>query len=135
MRFRETLTLLLVLIITLSNVLRLWTALAWRAALEEFAGAGSLTILALGGAVWSLAGFFAAWALLARRRWARHVLAGLSIAYSLWYWAERLLRLAPSPNWAFAAIANFVLLAFVMTNVKLMAREEHERENQHPKTA
>ncbi len=135
MRFLETFTLLTVLITALWNALRAWTALTWRGALTEFIGANFVWILFFGGAVWALAGFSLALALLTRRAWARRALAALSIAYSVWYWAERLLFELPRPNWVFAAIVNFILLAFVMTNVKLMTREAYERKIERSKTA
>ncbi len=118
MSFRETLTLWLVLITTLWNALRLWTALAWRDTLTEFAGADAVSISIAGGALWTLAGAFAALALLLRWKWERQTLAALALAYSAWYWAERLLWQAPRANWLFAAIVNGVLLVFVLSRLK-----------------
>lgn len=125
--------LILVLSITMWNLLRAWTALAWRVALTEFAGGDLFEAAVISGAGWSLAGIFIAWALLRRKKWAGKILAGVSIAYSIWYWVARLLWQPPRPNWAFAVIVNLLTLAFVAFILKSLSREAYERNVENPK--
>jgi hypothetical protein len=130
--FRVTLVLVLVLSLTAWNILRLWTSLTWRAALTEFAGAEILTLTTISGAAWSLAGVFIIWSILQRKNWAGRILILISIAYSIWYWVERLVWQSPRPNWSFAVIVNLMLLLFVMFTIKSLSREAYERETENP---
>jgi hypothetical protein len=132
--FRVTLLLILVLSITMWNILRLWTALAWRGALTEFAGAEISTLTTISGAVWSLTGIFTVWVILQGKKWAWNFLAFVSVAYSVWYWVARLVWQNPRPNGIFAVIVNLILLVFVMFTIKSLSREAYEREIENPAT-
>jgi hypothetical protein len=130
--FRATLLLILVLSLTAWNILRLWTALAWRGALTEFAGAQIFALTAIGGAAWSGAGVFVAWSILREKKWAAKALSAAAVAYSIWYWVERLVWQSPRPNWLFAVIVNLILILFILLITKSLSREAYERKIEDP---
>jgi hypothetical protein len=130
--FRVTLLLALVLSLTMWNMLRLWTSLAWRATLTEFAGAQISAVITISAAVWTLVGIFVAWSILQRKPWAAKTLAAAAGCYSIWYWIERLVWQNPRPNWVFAVIVNLALIIFIPLNIKTLSREAYERKIENP---
>ena len=131
--FRATLLQMLVLILTALNLLRAWTALAWRDALNEFSAQPSPTILMISGAVWALCGIVLLWGIWQRKAWAEKLLLGASAGYSLWYWTERLVWQNPHPNWLFAVIVNLAIIVFILFSKKSLTREAYERNFENPK--
>jgi len=127
-------TLLLWLVLTLSawNGLRLWTALIWHNALDEFSAEPAFTII-ISSAIWMVTGIILIWGLWQEKAWAVKLLLGASAGYTVWYWSERLIWQTPHPNWLFAVIVNLGLLAFILFTTKKLAREAHERKNENPK--
>jgi NADH:ubiquinone oxidoreductase subunit 6 (subunit J) len=103
-----------VLILTIWNLLRVWTSLAWSEVLNEFSSQPSSIIITVSGAVWMFAGIFILW--------------------SIWYWSERLIWQRPHPNWPFAVIVNLVLLGFILFTIKSLSREAYEQKNENPKS-
>lgn len=131
--FRATLLQMLVLILTAFNLLRAWTALAWRDTLNEFSVQPSSTILLVSGAVWALCGIVLLWGIWQRKAWAEKLLLGASAGYSLWYWTERLVWQNPHPNWLFAVIVNLAIIVFILFSKKSLTREAYERNFENPK--
>lgn len=131
--FRATLLQMLVLILTTLNLLRVWTALAWRNTLNEFSAQPSPAILALSGAVWALCGIVLLWGIWQRAAWAEKLLLGASAGYSVWYWTERLVWQNPHPNWLFAVIVNLAIIVFILFSKKSLTREAYERNFENPK--
>jgi len=131
--FRVTLLYLLVLTLSAWNGLRLWTALAWRNALDEFSARPATTIIAISGAVWMITGIILIWSIWQKKAWAAKLLIGVAAGYSVWYWSERLIAKTPHPNWLFAVIVNLALITFILFTTKRLTREAHERENENPK--
>jgi hypothetical protein len=131
--FRVTLLLSLVLILTAWNVLRLWTALAWRNVLNEFSAQPISTVIAVSSAFWTVAGITLLWSIWHKKAWAAKLLIGASAGYTIWYWSERLVWQIPHPNWPFAVIVNLVLMIFILFTTKTLTREAHERKIEHPK--
>lgn len=71
--------------------------------------------LSISGLVWLVVGCILAWGLWLGRRWAiRATLVGV-LAYSLYYWIDRLLLAAEKPgyNWIFSLVTNLLLLGIV----------------------
>ena len=131
--FCVTLSIWLVLILTTWNGLRLWTAIAWRNVLIEFAAKPTPVISALSGAVWSVFGCILVWDFLQDKARAGKMLVWGAAGYSVWYWIERLVWQEPRPNWPFAVILNLVLLLFILYTKRSMTREAYERKNENPK--
>jgi len=129
--FRVTLLLWLVLSLTAWNALRLWTAIAWHNALNEFS-AQPTTITAISGAFWMTTGIILLWSIGQKKAWAAKLLLGASAGCTVWYWGERFIWQNPHPNWLFAVIVNLALLVFILFTTKLLTREAHERKNEYP---
>ena len=131
--FRVTLLLLLVLILTTWNAIRLWTAIAWHNILNEFSAQPTSTITAISGATWMVIGIILLWSIWQKKAWAAKLLLGTAAGYSVWYWSERLIWQNPHPNWLFAVIVNLVLIVFILFTIKSLMREAHERNIENPK--
>ena len=131
--FRVTLLLCLVLFLTTWNVLRLWTALAWRNTLNEFSARPTSTMIAISGAFWIIIGMILIWSIWQKKAWAAKLLLGTAAGYSVWYWSERLIWQNPHPNWPFAVIVNLALLVYILFATKSLTREAHERKFENPK--
>jgi hypothetical protein len=129
---RVTLLYIVVLTLTAWNGLRLWTALLWHHALDEFSSRPSSAVIAISGAIWMIIGIILIWSIWQKKAWTKKMLLGASAGYSVWYWSERLIWQTPHPNWLFAVIVNLTLIAFILFTTKLLTREAHERniENQ-----
>jgi hypothetical protein len=123
--FSATLLLWLVLLFTLLNGLRLWTAIAWRAVLSEFSAASPLYI-GVSGIVWLGIGAWLLWSLLLRKPKARTLLVFSATGYSVWYWCDRFFWQAPRPNWPFALTVNLALLSYIFVVSSFWKRETHE---------
>jgi multisubunit Na+/H+ antiporter MnhE subunit len=130
--FRVTLLLALVLFIFVWNILRVWTALAWWDALNEFAAQPNSLLIIISGGVWVCASLFLMWAVLQRKIWSDKLLITLSIAYTLWYWFEKFVWGNPQRNWLFAVMINLVLFVFILFATKSLSREAYERKFENP---
>lgn len=139
--FRITLLLALVLIVTVLNAVRLFTAITWRNALEPYMPAGLVVYTAVTGAVWSLAGVGAFWAFHRRVRYLRTILLAAMVAYAAWAWLDRLLvQSSPRSDWPFDLLLTIILLAFAAAvlldprNQSYFRRESHGRKPENPRT-
>ncbi len=112
--FRITLLLVLVLITTVLNAVRLYTAIAWSSALRTYMPGLLVAYIAITGAIWMLMGCFVLWSFWQRIRYSRWIILAAAVVYALWAWADRLLIQPGShANWQFALIGTLVLLAYV----------------------
>ena len=132
-RFRVTLLLCLVLILTAWNAVRLWTAIAWQNVLNEFSTQPVSSITAISGAIWMVAGIILLWSIWQKKAWAANLLLGATAGYTVWYWSERLIWQNPHPNWPFAVIVNLILIVFILFTRKTLTKEAHERKIENPK--
>jgi hypothetical protein len=123
--FRATLLLWLVLLLTIWNALRAWTAFSWRNVLTEFSG-GPLYI-GVSGLIWLGIGIWLLLSLWRQEAYARILLLASATSYSVWVWIERLFLQVPRENWPFALVVNIVLLSFVLFASNFWKREAHER--------
>ncbi len=120
--FRVTILALGVLIITVTNLVRLvlsirdWDFLATRPGISPL-------YIALTGLVWTLAGVCLIWGLWSRKSWAPRLLRALVLTYALYYWLDKVFleshalsgagRAILLPvNWPFTAGITIVCLAF-----------------------
>ncbi len=111
---RITLLLILVLITTVLNAVRLYTAIAWSGTLKTYMPGLLVAYIAVTGAIWMLMGCFVLWAFWRRIRYSRWIILAAAVVYALWAWADRLLVQSGShANWQFALIGTLVLLAYV----------------------
>jgi hypothetical protein len=103
-----------VLTITAANLVRLVQAIQQWQFLTELLSVSPL-YLAASGFIWTTAGLVLAWGLWRGRRWAPGLMRLFALAYSLYYWLDRLLlrTAGPGSNWPFTAVANLVLLIFI----------------------
>ena len=127
--FSATLSVLLVLMVSTWNGLRLWTAIAWQKTLAEFATIPGPMYMAVSGAIWLIIGLSLTWSLLQEKIWAGKMLAVAAAGYSVWYWCERLIWQAPRSNWPFAITVNLIALVFIFFTNKALTREAYERKN------
>lgn len=111
---RVTVLIWLVLWLSVWNGLRLWTAVAWRERLEEFTSRPGPVYIAASGAFWLVAGLVALWSLWSKKRWAKTLIATGTLAYSVWYWADRLLLQQDRANGLFILALNILVLALVV---------------------
>ncbi|MGD9093483.1 MAG: hypothetical protein PVF74_11605, partial [Anaerolineales bacterium] len=74
-----------------------------------------LTYLALSSLIWGLAGLPLVWGLWLGRVWAIRFTLFFVLAYTLYYWLDRLLLSANAggSNWPFAVITNLILLLII----------------------
>ncbi len=135
--FRVTLLMLVVLILTAWNIVRVWTAFTWREALTEFAPQPGPLYIGVSGAIWSVVGLSTLWALWQKKAWTPHLLVGTASAYTLWYWADRLLLQNERDNWPFTLTVNLFLLLLVFFTIrsKFVQREAYERESENQEVA
>jgi len=96
------------------NGLRLWTAVAWRGRLEEFAPRPGPVYIAASGAFWLAAGLILLWSLWSRKRRSRGLIAACTAGYTAWYWADRLLLQQERANWTFVLVVNILIVALIV---------------------
>lgn len=125
--FRVTLLIWLVLTFTAWNVLRAWTAVAWRGTLKEFSPQPSPVIIALSSVIWVIIGLILLWSIWKNKTWYTKLLLGAASVYTIWYWSERLIWQNPQPNWLFTVIVNLVIIILILSTTKSLAREAYER--------
>ncbi len=127
--FRAILLLCMVLLFTAWNMLRVWTAFAWRDLLHEFSSQPVSWVIVLSGMIWAFVGLLLIWSIWQGKAWVGKFVLGAAAGYSVWYWGGRLFWQIPRPNWPFAVILNLVLIIFVIYLTKSPLREAHERES------
>jgi hypothetical protein len=140
--FRITLVTWLVLSTTVWNVVRVWTSIHWRGALQTYAPTPGALYIGASGAFWAVVGATGLWGILRRRIWAIKMVLVAAWVYAAWAWADRLLLQGGGPaSWQFALTATILLLAFV-TAVTMGAqgnidhsKEDYEREPENPPSA
>ncbi len=132
---RITLLLVLVLITTVLNAVRLYTAVSWSGALRTYLPGLLVAYVAASGAIWMLMGCFVLWSFWRRIRYSRSIILAAAVVYALWAWADRLLvQPGAHANWQFALIGTLVLLAYVAVVVLnphlrvYFRKENHDRQ-------
>lgn len=127
---RVTLLAWAVLSLTAWNTFRLWTAIAWRDVLGEFASHPGPLYIGATGAFWIALGLTNLWALTARKSWTPRLLTASAMGYTAWYWTDRLFLQAERANWPFTLVVNLFLLGWIWftlrTNIFATERESHE---------
>jgi len=123
--FHVTILLSLVLLLTIWNALRAWTAFSWRNVLTEFSGAP--LYIGVSGLIWLGIGIWLLLSLWRQAAYARILLLASAASYAVWVWIERVFLQAPRENWPFALVINLVLLSFVLFASNYWRREVHER--------
>jgi len=126
--FRATILLSLVLLFTVWNALRAWTAFAWRNVLTEFSG--NPLYIGASGLIWLGIGIGLWLSLWRKKANARTLLLGSAASYSVWVWIERLFIQTPRANWPFALIVNLIMLSFVFIASNHWKREADERKSE-----
>jgi hypothetical protein len=135
---RITLAVVLVLITTAWNVVRVWGGLSLAPALQKYAPFPGPAYIALTGAFSAGLGLVVTWAVLRRLRWAPRALLVAAVAYAAWRWVDRMfLQPTAGTGWPFALVITVLLLAFIAAvtldprNRWYFGREAHEREEQN----
>jgi uncharacterized membrane protein (DUF2068 family) len=126
-----TLLALGVLIISGINLLRFVQAIRQWDFLSEMLSISPF-YLAATGLFWGSLWLVAAWGLWRGRRWAPSLTIIASLAYTLYYWLDRLLLASDSPgiNWPFTTALNAALLfltAWILTRSKAKAFFQRKR--------
>jgi hypothetical protein len=110
---RVTLLLGMVLSLTAWSAARLYTALAWRAILDELAAMPGPAYIAATGTAWTAVGLFLLWSIWRGKAWTRPAILAAAGAYGAWAWADRLLiRAWAPPSWPFALVVTILALAY-----------------------
>jgi len=123
-----TLTLWLVLILTIWNLIKASTALAWRNVLNEFSVSLMPEITAVVSIIWVIIGLVLMWAMIQQKVWSKKMLVGTAISYTVWFWSERIIWLNSQTNSVFAVSVNIILLIIIY----FATREAYERTNENP---
>ena len=123
--FHVTILLSLVLLLTIWNALRAWTAFSWRDVLTEFSG--DPLYIGVSGLIWLGIGIWLLLSLWQKKANARILLLASATSYTVWIWIERLFLQVPRENWPFALVVNLVLLSFIFFTSSYWKREAHER--------
>lgn len=118
------------------NGLRIAETLFFWKTLQEY-GAPSLYI-AISGGVWLVAGLMIGWGLWSGKAWGWAGTLGGLLAYTAWYWFDRLFLQKPHANWPFVLIADivFLLITFIIlfsrTTRLFFERDAYERKPKTP---
>ena len=81
--FSVTLSLVLVLIFTAWNFVKLWTLLAWQDVLLEFATSPNLYMSVIISTIWVIAGIVLTWGILQKKVWSVKMLPALAAGYKI----------------------------------------------------
>ena len=127
-----TILLSLVLLLTIWNALRAWTAFSWRNVLTEFSGAP--LYIGVSGLIWLGIGIWLWLNLWQEKANARILLLASAASYSVWIWIDRLFFQVPRENWPFTLVMNLALLSFVFVASNYWKREAHERKSEDQTT-
>ncbi len=137
-----TLLLLLVILLTALNVVRLITSILWHDALSAYAPFPGPIYIGASGAFWALTGLFLLWSFWRDKSWTRAAWLIASGAYAAWVWLDRLFVQAQMrANWLFTLLVTIVLLAYTVIVIldphdkTFFGRESYERESQNPPPA
>ena len=127
--FRVTLLSLAVLMLTVWNLFRAWTAFAWWGVLAEFIPKSGPLYIGLTGILWSALGLVLVWGLDGGRPWAPRLALGAGPVYTVWYWTDRLVLQTERANWPFILFVNLLVLVLIVVIYKsdFFQREAYER--------
>jgi hypothetical protein len=139
--FRITLLLGLVLITTALNIVRLFTAIAWKNTLAAYLPPLQVMYIGVTGAVWTLLGISVLWSFWRGGRYTRILVLAVAVLYAGWSWLDRLLsERAAQSNWPFDLVMTVLALGFVgfvvldRHNQPYFGRETHERKRKNQST-
>ncbi len=120
-----TLLIVIVLIITVINIIRLVLSISYWNFLGTHSGISPI-YLAVTGLVWTAAGVRLVWGLWKAKNWAPRLMQTVALTYALYYWLDHIFlmdrRVNGGPgavsailpiNWPFAAGVTVVLLSFI----------------------
>ncbi len=125
--FSVTLSLVLVLIFTAWNFIKLWTLLAWQDVLLEFATSPNLYMSVIISTILVIAGIVLCRGILQKKVWSVKMLPALAAGYTVWYWSERIIWQNGKTNLWFAIAVNLIILIFIYFATKSLSREAYER--------
>ena len=123
-----TLTIWLVLILSIWNLIKTWTSLAWRNVLVEFSVRLMPEIITVVSIIWAMIGFILIWGILQNKVWSKKMLVGTALSYTAWFWNERFIWQNSQTNTVFAVSVNIILLIIIY----FATREAYERTIENP---
>ncbi len=142
-----TLLIVIVLIITVINLIRLVLSVSYWNFLSTRSGISPI-YLAATGLVWSATGIFLVWGLWKAKNWAPRLMQTVTLTYALYYWLDHIFlmdrRVSGGPgaisailpmNWQFAAgltavLVIFIAWTFTRSKVKLYFGADVQDKNQ-----
>jgi hypothetical protein len=113
----------LIMFTTLWNGLRLFVAIRFRDALEQYRANPGTWYLTVCAGFWLLTGLVLILGILRGRSWAWFATLGFTVGYGFWYWFDRLVLQKPHANWPFGLFFTFISLAlftFLLFSKKTM---------------
>jgi hypothetical protein len=119
--FSATILIVVVLIFTSLNALRMITALRTWDFLREQSLNVPVVYLVISGAVWLGVGIFLLYSLWTRRKWSPPMAVFWVLTYSCYYWLDRLLIADPSAvesRWIFAIGFNLLIIIIAIWTLK-----------------
>lgn len=123
-----TLTSVMVLILTLGNLIKAWTALAWQNVLVEFSASPNPNLLALISIIWVVVGTVLFWGITQKKAWRKKMLVGTALSYTVWFWSERVIWQNQKTNTGFVILINIVIFIIIY----FATREAYERTIENP---
>ena|SRR5688572_13147997 len=126
--FPVTLTTWLVLILSIWNLIKAWTSLAWRNVLVEFSVRLTPEIITVVSIIWVMTGFILIWGILQKKVWSKKLLGVTALIYTVWFWSERFIWQNSQTNTVFAVSVNIILLIIIY----FATREAYERTIENP---
>jgi hypothetical protein len=104
----------LVLIITVWNLIRLVTSIAWHDTLKSYAPEPGPIFISFSGAIWTVIGLFLFWSFIRGYSWTRISILITSFVYAGWIWADRLfVQTQVRANWPFDFLVTLIVLCFM----------------------
>ena len=123
-----TLTLILVLILTIWNLIKAWTAIAWQNVLLEFSVKVMPQLSAVISIMWVIVGVILIWGISQKKIWSKKMLIATATSYTVWFWSERLIWQNPKTNTVFTILLNLGILIIIY----FATREAYERTIENP---
>jgi hypothetical protein len=127
-----------ILWIAILNGLRLGEAIYFWKTLDEYRV--SPLYISLSGTLWLIVGVMLVWGLWQRKDWGRKAVILGTLAYTSWYWFDRLVLQALHANWPFVLFTNIMLLLiifyilFSQKTRRFYNRDLYERQPETPTT-
>jgi hypothetical protein len=117
---------ILVLIIAVTNLIRLWAAIQYWETLVNIGVSPGPMYIAITGLIWSLVGSYLVWMLWAGRPGSRIAIIVVSSLYIIYYWLDRLVFRShfPQQNSPFITGVSILVVFYMIITLLLPSNQE-----------